>query len=381
MSLYIHIPFCISKCAYCDFFSRAFTSVSDDYVQALCNEIDYRLRNGKSPETIYIGGGTPSLLSKKQLKKIVNHIPFDSVKEFTVEVNPDDVTLDLLQNFENCGVTRISCGIQSLNDNALKFCNRRANRAQVLNALNLLAQNWKGRLSLDLISGLPMETEESFFEGLGIVCNSGAEHISLYALTVEEETPLGKKIYSDEIEYDYDAADRLWLMGRDFLEAHGYNQYEVSNFCKDKKISLHNMNYWNHKSYLGCGSGGAGTLYRDDGTAFRWTNTSNLKEYVNFWINSESYDPENIPQEVENLDAETEKFEFFMMGLRTLKGISKNQFEKTFNCSFPENIKMQFEKWNREELSEIHTEGDDVFYTLGKKGILFLNRFLSELEI
>ena len=115
--------------------------------------------------------------------------------------------------------------------------------------MDLLAQNWKGRFSLDLISGLPMETEESFFEGLGIVCNSGAEHISLYALTVEEETPLGKKIFSDEIEYDYDAADRLWLLGRDFLDVHGYYQYEVSNFCKDEKISLHNMSYWNHKSY------------------------------------------------------------------------------------------------------------------------------------
>ncbi|MCQ2586106.1 MAG: radical SAM family heme chaperone HemW [Treponema sp.] len=379
MSLYIHIPFCISKCAYCDFFSKPFSSVSDDYVQALCNELDYRLKDGKSPETIYIGGGTPSLLSKNQLKKIVSHIPFDSVKEFTVEVNPDDVTVDLLQGFEKCGVTRISCGIQSLNDDVLKICNRRANREQVLNALETFNQNWKGRLSLDLISGLPLETEESFFEGLETVFRSGAEHISLYALTIEEETPLGRKIDSGEIEYDYDIADKMWLMGRDFLEAHGYSQYEVSNFCKDEEVSLHNMTYWTHKSYVGCGSGGTGTLYRDDGSAFRWTNTSNLREYVDFWLSGNC--GENIPQESEELSLETEKFEFFMMGLRTVTGISKNQFEKTFACSFPEGVKNQFEKWNKEELSEIHTEGDDVIYTLGKKGILFLNRFLSELEI
>lgn len=382
MSLYIHIPFCISKCAYCDFFSKPFSPVADDYVQALCNELDFSLQGKTAPETVYIGGGTPSLLSKNQLKKITGHIPLQNLKEFTVEVNPDDVTEELLKSFEECGVTRISCGIQSLNAVVLSLCNRRSDRNQILNALKLFKEYWKGRLSLDLISGLPGETNETFMEGLETVAASGAEHISLYALTIEEETPLGKKIESGEIEYDYDSADRMWILGKEYLESHGFSQYEVSNFCRDGKVSLHNMSYWTHKSYTGCGSGGTGTIYNEDGTAFRWTNTPDLNKYVSFWLN-ETGDRqlEKIPQETEILSAETEMFEFFMMGLRTIKGVSRNDFEKIFGKPFPEPAVKLFTEWKGKGLAEIQAQDKDIVYTLGKKGILFLNKFLSELEI
>jgi len=386
-SLYIHIPFCISKCAYCDFFSKPFSFVRDDYVSALCMELKYRLQHTDSLETVYIGGGTPSLLSKEQLIKITKEIPVSLLKEFTVEVNPDDVTIELLETFQAVGVTRISCGIQSFNDKVLSFCNRRAKRNQVLEAINLFAENWKGRLSLDLISGLPYETESSFLEGLELVCNSTADHISLYSLTIEEETPLGKAIEEGSVEYDFDAADTMWLKGRNFLENHGFSQYEVSNFCKDGKVSLHNMTYWSYDSYIGAGSGGTGTMYKSDGSSFRYTNSSNLEGYISFWThltnigNLEKINEKDIPQETEEVSAETGRFEFFMMGLRTISGVSKNRYEKLFHEGFPCKIAALFEKWQKENIAEITCIDGDVFYSLGKKGILFLNRFLQEMDL
>lgn len=386
MTLYIHIPFCISKCAYCDFFSKPFSSVKDSYVDALCKELDFRFKHKEGPRTVYIGGGTPSLLSENQLKKIISHIPLCNVKEFTIEVNPDDVNEKLLTMYAENGITRISCGIQSLNDKSLEVCKRRAGRVEVLSALKCFKENWKGDLSFDLISGLPYEIEETFIEGLKIISESGANHISLYALTIEEETPLGKMIDKGIISYDYEKADSMWLLGRDFLEKNGFSQYEVSNFCRNEKVSFHNMAYWEHESYIGCGSGGTGTIYREDGSAFRWTNSSDLKSYTDFW-NSLSLEGNlddamnKIPQETEELDKETEIFEFFMMGLRTIKGVSRKRFETLFNKLLPENFVLQMKKWKEQGLSEIHSTDDDEIYTLGKKGICFLNRFLTELEL
>lgn len=379
MFLYIHIPFCISKCAYCDFFSRPFSSVPDAYVSALCNELDFRLKNADAPETIYIGGGTPSLLFSEQLQKIISHIPMDNIREFTVEVNPDDVTEKLLRSFQDAGVTRISCGVQSFNDQVLHFVNRRAKREQVLNALENFEKYWEGELSLDLISGLPYETEESFMEGLRKVVDSKANHLSLYSLTIEDETPLGKMVEEGIWDYDFEKADSMWLKGRDFLESCGYSQYEVSNFCKDGKYSLHNMAYWDHKSYIGCGSGATGTFYKEDGTALRWTNTSRLETYISFWNNTaKKYS--GIPEDKEDLDRETEKFEFFMMGLRTIKGIKEQDFRNVFGESLPENFITLFKDWSKKDLAEVYAEKGGRVFTLGKKGILFLNRFLTELD-
>ncbi|MCQ2574168.1 MAG: radical SAM family heme chaperone HemW [Treponema sp.] len=376
-SLYIHIPFCLSKCSYCDFFSRPFKSVPDDYVSALCKELNFRLKNISQIKTVYIGGGTPSLLTESHFLKIISNIPLSNIKEFTVEVNPDDVTPELLKFFEKNGVTRISCGIQSFNDEALKFCNRRAKREQVLLALKYFTEFWKKDLSLDLISGLPFETEESFFQGLEIAVNSKADHISLYSLTIEEETSLGKLIDSGKLEYNFDKADSLWIKGKEFLELNGFLQYEVSNFCRNGKESLHNMSYWNHESYIGCGSGGTGTIYNKDGTAKRWTNVSNIKEYISFW---NSQDVKNKPPvEEENLSKETEVFEFFMMGLRKIEGISDRKFEYLFGTPIPENIKRLFEKWEKRGVSYILKSETETKYTLGKSGIIYLNKFLQEL--
>ena len=323
MSLYIHIPFCISKCAYCDFFSKPCIKNYDDYITALCNEIKYRLSYYKISEldTIYIGGGTPSLLNENQFREI-----FDSIRqntklspdvEITVEVNPDDVTKDLLDVLNDCGVTRISCGIQSMNDAALKKACRRADSKTNQTALTLFEKHWKKDLSIDLISGLPGDDEKTLKENIEKVCAVNPCHISLYSLTIEEETPFGKQLAEGKLSYDFDAADKLWLCGRDILESRGYNWYEVSNFCKPEKECHHNLAYWNHKDYLGCGSGATGTVYSEDGKGLRWTNKTDIDEYTSWWLNNSDGGRgqfENLsPQVSENIDLETSEFEFFMM--------------------------------------------------------------------
>lgn len=379
-SLYIHIPFCISKCRYCDFFSVPCSGISDDYVNALCNEIQYRIEQYHIDhlKTVYIGGGTPSLLSYTQLQVLIGaikkNVSLDSA-EITIELNPDDITEELLTNLYSLGINRISCGIQSMNDNALKYAGRRADRETNVMALNIL-KKWKGTLSLDLICGLPQESKESFLEGLKEVIDAGPDHISLYSLTIEEETPFGQALESGALDYDFDESDNLWLKGKSLLVNNGYFQYEVSNFCRKGFECSHNLSYWNHSNYLGCGSGGTGTVYNDDGSGFRWTNTTDIKKYVEFWNKPGS---NNIPQIMENVSVEDSCFEFFMMGMRKIAGINTWDFERKFQKKVPEKFIELAYKWAEKKLCLITETSRGLNITLGEKGILFLNKFLESL--
>lgn len=395
ISLYIHIPYCLSKCAYCDFFSKPLGRqkdllrsdekfVPDSYLEALCNEIAYRISYYKIKKlnTIYIGGGTPSLLTTAQFQFLFSTIracaKLSPEAEITVEVNPDDVSNKLVEGLEACGVNRISCGIQSLKDEVLKKACRRADCANNLRAMTIFRNKWKGEVSVDLISGLPGETEESFLKGLELICDEKPSHVSLYSLTIEENTPFGRQLALGKMKYDYDAADRMWLLGRNFLEAHGYKWYEVSNFCLPEKECVHNLAYWTHKSYLGCGSGACGTVYSEDGTGFRWTNTSDIEEYSGRWLNSRkttgtAAQPAEIP---EIIDLQTSKFEFFMMGLRKISGVSEKEYRKLFGMPFPESFVQLFKNWEAKGLCEISEEGR---WSMSREGMLFLNRFLEEL--
>lgn len=384
LPLYIHIPFCFSKCSYCDFFSIACgkKSVPDDYVDALCREIEIKkkLRNITSFSTVYIGGGTPSLLSEVQLKKILSAVLENCAEkpfEITIEANPDDLSVEKLQAFEKCGITRLSCGIQSLSERPLASVNRRSSFEKCLLALELVRQNWKGVFSVDLISALPDESEESFFETLEKICAYKPEHISLYSLTIEEETPLGKLIDEGKLVYNYEFADNLWLKGRDFLTAHGYKQYEVSNFCQKGYECRHNLCYWNQESYEGCGAGASSSFYERD--PFRFTNTKNIEEYKNFWLSFNEESDADFPGEKEKLSSDVLKFEFFMMGLRKLSGVSEKKYREYFNEPFPESFLKLFNFWKQKCLASVCEINGEKFYALNDKGILFLNTFLEEL--
>lgn len=382
ISLYIHIPFCISKCDYCDFFSIPTgcknNCIPKEYVSALCNEIKFRLTEYQNCriKTVYIGGGTPSLLSESQLKAIaseIQNVGLTQEYEFTVEVNPDDVTPKLLKALDSAGVNRISCGIQSFNDRALKNAHRRADSKTVYECLQMLNSNWSHTLSADLICSLPGETQESMLSGLDYLVKSQIPHISFYSLCIEEETPLGKAILSGKQDFDEDFNDELWLKGRDFLISNGYVQYEVSNFCKPGYECLHNMTYWTHKDYIACGAGGTGTIY-SKGEGLRYTNNKSPDEYMLFWNQSLSEIKENagkIPQYVEKIRQKTSEFEYFMMGLRTLRGVSVAEYKDIFSHEMPAAI--------LQKLEENCEKSDSGFYYLKPEKLLFLNSFLEQL--
>ena len=426
-SLYIHIPFCISKCKYCDFFSipckkNNFTCsdkkklIQDSYIDSLCNELAYRInRFGlKKIDTIYIGGGTPSLLEINQLKKIfsvINENVFvDKNAEITIESNPDDITVDMISGWDKIGINRISLGIQSFDDKALSYVSRRADSNTNYKALEIIKEKWHKDLSIDMICVLPTQSSASFIHDVKSLLGLGPSHISMYSLTIEEETPLGHEYYTGALNYNFDFADQLWLTCKELLKQGGYKHYEVSNFCLPGKECRHNLRYWSHQSYIGCGSGGAGSVYRDDGSCFRWTNVKNIKEYTDFW-NSKKYSEVKtmlssdipyseeyiqggnvpVPEVIENISVETSVFEFFMMGLRKLEGIREDDFVNIFHEPVPENILKTFYKWAEQGLCEIKENksakqnvnhfsySKSRCFTLGHKGILYLNKFLEEI--
>ena len=419
-SLYIHIPFCRQKCDYCDFFSIAEkdrkgkrNDVSGCYIRAVLNEARfyadfYKIRSWSS---IYLGGGTPGILSGNQLFDLIagarNAVVNPEKCEVTVEVNPENVTEEKIRIFEKAGANRISMGIQALDDKALRAVNRKSDVKTVLNALSLLEKFWNGRLSVDFIAGLPSQTYKSFENQFKIldefkkIC-----HVSLYTLTVEENTPLWRKIEDGTVKFSQDKADKMWILGRNILEKKGFFQYEISNFARPGFESAHNSSYWKQKNYIGAGSGAVGTVY-DFGskTALRWTNTLSVAAYVDFWEkfdekrfsdskesrlkvfeNAESREIlSNAFQKIrktENLDGETLEFEFLMTGFRMKKGVSAKEFFERFGKSLEERIGAEngvFARWKKKRLARAEKRGDDMIYSLNRRGILFLNQFLEEL--
>ncbi len=387
-SLYIHIPFCVSKCAYCDFFSIpcAKRQVPDAYIDALCREIAFRAQKYtvRRWNTVYIGGGTPSLLSAEQLMRIMTTaktaVPHTAeIPEVTIEANPDDITGAFLEGAKNAGITRLSCGVQALEPGPLASVKRRGSIQTVRTALTLIADQWHGAFSADMLCALPGQTEASFLAGLDELLRYHPNHISLYSLIIEEGTPLGKAVRSGTLPYDDDTADALWIKGRDFLIEQGFRQYEVSNFCRGTAESLHNQAYWKLKDYIGCGAGATGTVYGNP--ARRWTNCRNIDIYCRFWSRNETgaISDKAIPQEIETLSIDTVKFEFFMLGLRTADGICAEDFAERFGMPIPPHILQTFADWQRKGLMQYTQKGSKHFYSLNSSGLLFLNKLLVEI--
>jgi oxygen-independent coproporphyrinogen-3 oxidase len=374
VSLYVHIPFCKSKCAYCDFFSVEKNEIENLYIEKLIAEAERRAVQFDVSEwkTIYIGGGTPSLLKENQIELLFSGLnkicPVAENAEITFECNPDDITKELLNQLKNCGVNRLSVGIQSMADVPLKIVNRRAGRKENLEAIELINKFWlgkneltakKNRFSVDLICGLPNQTCESFFKDIDEIIKSGVDHISLYSLILEENTPLYNYVKMGKINLpDDDEASLWWINARNILEKNGFEQYEVSNFAKKHCKSEHNLTYWRMQPYVGIGAGATGTV-----NDFRYTNSNSIQEWL--------YD--NL-EECETLSISTQKFEYLMMCFRTLEGVDVFEFEKRFGESINV-IEPLFSKWLKKGLAVKSKKN----YALNKKGLLFLNRFLDEL--
>ena len=393
ISLYVHVPFCRQKCDYCDFFSipsnRASCVCPDEkYVRSVLNEIRFYVKKYSVSrwKTVYIGGGTPSQLGAKLLFELVSGIKSavsdKTADEFTVEMNPDDLTEDILNSAQKAGVDRISTGIQALDQKALDSVNRHCPLQTAISSLELLQKKWKKKLSVDFIAGLPGQTYSSFKKQFETVFNfKNIDHISLYSLTLEENTPLYKKIESGKIKWSQQKTDRMWILGRKILKENGFIQYEVSNFARTGAESLHNKVYWHLENYIGCGSGACGSVYGE--VSERWTNTCSIKNYENFWLdfNPESEIPESIRQ-VEKIDLQTQEFEWLMMGFRLLEGVCSEEFKKRFGKSLEERIGVKdglFFEWSKKHLARSYKKDGKTFYALNERGLMLLNLFLESL--
>lgn len=393
ISLYVHVPFCRQKCDYCDFFSIPSNRAScvcpdEEYVRSVLNEIRFYVKKYSVSrwKTVYIGGGTPSQLGAKLLFELVsgikNAVSDKTSDEFTVEMNPEDLTEDILDSAQKAGVDRISTGIQALDQKALDSVNRHCPLQTAISSLELLQKKWKKKLSVDFIAGLPGQTYSSFRKQFETVFNcKNIDHISLYSLTLEENTPLYKKIESEKIKWSQQKTDRMWILGRKILKENGFIQYEVSNFARTGAESLHNKVYWHLENYIGCGSGACGSVYGE--VSERWTNTCSIKNYENFWLdfNPESEIPESIRQ-VEKIDLQTQEFEWLMMGFRLLEGVCSEEFKKRFGKSLEERIGVKdglFFEWSKKHLARSYKKDGKTFYALNERGLMLLNLFLESL--
>lgn len=381
ISLYIHIPYCASKCDYCDFFSRPSRSgVPDEYVDALKAEMIFAASESGAKEwrTVYIGGGTPSLMTEAQTASLLEAADraarIKGGAEVTLEMNPAGVTRKKLSAIARSGVTRVSCGAQSLRQESLDAVRRESSKSAALDACALLASSWNGTFSVDMMAGLPFETMESFSRGLEKILSFSPHHVSLYPLSVAEGTPLFARAAAGEIALDKNLADEMWISGRDFLVSRGYRQYEASNFCAGANVCEHNMAYWRMKSYSGCGAGAVGSLYSKGGSV-RLSNSADADAYISFWTGAR-LDISKIPRSVEALDKKTEEFEFFMMGLRTDEGICEERHLERFGEKIDERTMAEFDRWERKGLCEKTSGADGTRRRMSARGLLFLDEFL-----
>jgi oxygen-independent coproporphyrinogen-3 oxidase len=371
-SFYIHVPFCAGKCGYCDFYSIPIEqndtrlAVYVDKVlqdcEFLINEFDVKLI-----PSVYIGGGTPSILGSDLIKKMLNGLKFSSA-EITLEANPESCDEDFLSAAKENGVTRISLGIQTFNDASRKLVQRKGEAKLLPQKIKAVSDIYGRDFSVDLISGLPFQNEDILMADLDKVLAFKLGHVSLYALTLDPLTPLGIAVAKAEVPLPAkDEADRLWIAGRDALEKAGYAQYEVSNFCMPGYESRHNLRYWHMENWLGIGPAASGTIINDNtGTGQRFTVAQN----VDNWLRRKP--GEKPPGISEDIDTITLIKETFLMGFRLTDGPDNDLFQRRFGRSIENTIPQTLYAWRKRGLFHEHKTA------LTKQGLLLLNAFLVE---
>ena len=305
--LYVHVPFCVKKCSYCDFYSLAGRHKSrGEYVDAVVRESSTHA--GQTYQTLYLGGGTPSLLGPDLLIKLITglrqRLGLSDLEEATIEANPDSATREVLETAVRLGINRVSIGVQSLADDELKSVGRVHSRTQAIEAVELAKSLGFDSVSADLIAGLPGQTWQSLRGSIDGLVALGVQHISLYCLSVEEGTPLAKSL-PDNLPTDDEQAE-LFLKASELLTLSGFSHYEISNFAVPGHKCLHNLNYWQGGEYLGLGPAAASHL---EGSRFK--NKSDLDSYL--------ADPAHQPESIEQLDITAKACEEAMLRLRLLE--------------------------------------------------------------
>ena len=358
--IYIHVPFCQSRCAYCDFYSTTLLAHREAYVNTVCRELRHRLPElkGEPIKTIYFGGGTPSTLCIEELKKILENLDSlegpdtSSLEEITLEANPDDLTKEYVKGLRTLPINRVSLGIQSFHDRTLRLVGRRHTAQEAIDAVRRLQQAGLTNICIDLIYGLPGESIEDWTYSLDQAITLGVKHISAYHLTYEEGTRLWHMQEQGLVApIDEEQSIQSFELLREKLLAAGYEHYEISNFALPGYHSRHNSSYWKGINYIGVGPG----AHSYDGRNRRW-NLSNLTNYI------ATPQDEDVPHEVEHLTTDERYDERIITELRTAQGIDLTKLQADFgepyythclHCATP--------YLNREQL--IHTEDNHLRLT------------------
>ena len=331
LGIYIHIPFCASKCGYCDFYSLAgCDNMMPEYHKALLAHIAESASGIKNYEvdSVYFGGGTPSYYGAERIGEI-----FDLLKrngnvrldaEVTVECNPDSMNTDMLKELRRDGVNRLSIGVQATNDDLLKLIGRRHSFRQAVEAYAEARRLGFDNISLDLIYGLPSQTKSDWAETLAKIVELHPEHISCYGLKLEEGTPMHKEYYGSPILPDEDEQADMYSYAAEMLQRYGYRQYEISNFCAPGFESRHNLKYWNLDDYMGFGPGAHSCV-----GSLRYSFVRDLRKYISRVTHNVS-----IVDTCEEVSPLERAVEYLMLAMRTNRGISETDYRVRCQCNW-----------------------------------------------
>lgn len=376
--IYIHIPFCKSKCAYCNFFSVVTEKQRADFLDALKKEIVIRnaYLNCEKINTIYFGGGTPSLLKPNEIQSVLEILyktfNISENAEVTLEANPDTVSKELLKDFYTIGINRLSIGIQSFFDDDLQYLSRKHDSKHALQVLDWANETGFNEVTMDLIYGIPTLTEEKWAKNLDIFFSKGISHLSAYALTIEEKTALGQRIKNGiAAPVDEDATIRHYEMLVERAENEGFEHYEISNFAKHGHYSRHNRSYWNGEKYLGLGP----SAHSFDGASRQW-NVANVTEYSKL-INEFSNSLKMNWFEKEILTLDDRYNEYVMTSLRTCWGCDMEHISKHFGTKYL----THFEKSIVPFVTDGRIVNKNSHFTLTGNGMLFADGIAAELFV
>lgn len=356
-NVYIHIPFCKSKCNYCTFVSFPCLQFKDSYVAALKKQIQAEYK-GEKVETLYFGGGTPSNLSVEDFKTLISLFNFENNAEITTEINPEGIDKDYLVSLKSLGINRLSIGSQSFDEDILKTIGRRHNSKQVEKVVNMAKEAGFDNISLDLIYGLPNQSNESFKADLKKVIDLNVQHISLYGLKIEE----GCNFYNSPPQNlpDLDTQADMYLAAVDILTQNSFEHYEISNFSKAGFNSRHNLNYWDNNTYYGFGLSASGYLDK-----VRYTNQTILEKYIE---NPLSKISEQKLKDNEILE------EAIFLGFRKMAGINVDEINNKFGIDFNKKYSKILQKY----LSTGHLIKTSNGYALSIEGVLVSNDILAD---
>ena len=354
---YIHIPFCKRKCHYCSFISGLDIEKKEQYLSALCDEIDYKYKK-EFLKTIYLGGGTPSLLKTEDLEQILSKFNWNDETEITIEVNPETVTLEKFLKLKEIGFNRISMGVQTFDNKLLKEIGRNHSEKDIYNAIDIIKNSGFNNISIDLIYGLPNQTMDLWKQDLEKSVNLDIQHISSYGLKIEENSFFyknhPKNLPDDEVQA------LMFTELCTYLRKNDFSHYEISNFAKKGFESNHNCAYWKNKNYYGFGLNASG--YEQN---IRYKNLCSFEEYIK---NPTMYEEEESLTKTETMENE------IFLALRLKEGINIQEINKKYNIEFEKTYKKIIDKYSKLELLKI----ENNFCKLTEEGFLLSNEIMSE---